>query len=341
MSTELWLCVRQWRTNLQQHVRHAGQGLRVRTISSPCLCPVIWFGIQDGKFILFPKSLQVLCSTLFYFFFLNADSKRAWQLRTKDRVLVERDPVLCSVWWRQWKRRVLSCVPLTTRPCAEQTKKRTPTSVPSSMKPASKWLLFAAFHACKSFESLKTQLIKKHTSQKLSFRTKQFIRVDYSGKCQSENQTENHADPCAPRPCPLNLDYVCGTDGRTYPNECALETEACRCESLQLSKTFVALTRKTRSQIPFSVPTCPFCPWELNQIFSSQCEERPYSSKIRGQLPLVIFGFVSGKRCMFGLRTKDVASRDSRQLTRLLQQTEHLFISCISLNGKYYEYIVT
>ncbi|CAG0892673.1 unnamed protein product [Cyprideis torosa] len=28
--------------------------------------------------------------------------------------------------------------------------------------------------------------------------------------------------------CPFDLDPVCGSDGRTYPNECALDFQACR-----------------------------------------------------------------------------------------------------------------
>merc|ERR1712157_96979 len=50
------------------------------------------------------------------------------------------------------------------------------------------------------------------------------INVAYSGECFSKRSE------CAEY-CPLNYDPVCGSNGKTYSNECALEVENCQKKS--------------------------------------------------------------------------------------------------------------
>merc|ERR1711990_398450 len=50
------------------------------------------------------------------------------------------------------------------------------------------------------------------------------ISVAYSGECFSKRSE------CAEY-CPLNYDPVCGSNGKTYSNECALEVENCQKKS--------------------------------------------------------------------------------------------------------------
>jgi len=60
------------------------------------------------------------------------------------------------------------------------------------------------------------------------------INIDGShGVCQADNQTcainvipPNCNSEC-PTSCPLNYEPICGTDGETYPNKCALKVHAC------------------------------------------------------------------------------------------------------------------
>ncbi len=63
-------------------------------------------------------------------------------------------------------------------------------------------------------------------------RSKTIVRVEHQGACRvpvaSARASVNATEEDCPKMCYMNLDYVCGTDGKTYSNLCQLQTEACK-----------------------------------------------------------------------------------------------------------------
>ena len=52
------------------------------------------------------------------------------------------------------------------------------------------------------------------------------LKCDFYAKCEA--QLDGSLECVCPKQCPLSLDPVCGSDVKSYPNECTLQVESCR-----------------------------------------------------------------------------------------------------------------
>ena len=52
------------------------------------------------------------------------------------------------------------------------------------------------------------------------------LKCDFYAKCQA--QLDGSLECVCPKQCPLSFDPVCGSDVKSYPNECTLQVESCR-----------------------------------------------------------------------------------------------------------------
>ena len=52
------------------------------------------------------------------------------------------------------------------------------------------------------------------------------LKCDFYAKCEA--QLDGSLECVCPKLCPLSFDPVCGSDLKSYPNECTLQVESCR-----------------------------------------------------------------------------------------------------------------
>lgn len=52
------------------------------------------------------------------------------------------------------------------------------------------------------------------------------LKCDFYAKCEA--QLDGSLECACPKQCPLSFDPVCGSDVKSYPNECTLQVESCR-----------------------------------------------------------------------------------------------------------------
>merc|ERR1719369_1595610 len=81
------------------------------------------------------------------------------------------------------------------------------------------------------------------------------------------------------RPCPKNLRPVCGSDGKTYPNDCLLKIAACLKQDLVVVHEGKCVTEDPRKKCPDGTRTCngnlgeyhPVCGSD-GMIYDNECE---------------------------------------------------------------------
>lgn len=69
------------------------------------------------------------------------------------------------------------------------------------------------------------------------------LKCDFYAKCEA--QLDGSLECVCPKQCPLSFDPVCGSDVKSYPNECTLQVESCR------TKTRITVAKRGQCGVYF------------------------------------------------------------------------------------------